>query len=507
MKKRVVIIGAGYGGIALANLLGKAGYLVDVIEKNETLGGRVTSFSQQGFTFDIGPSWYLMPEVFEQYYQLFGASSHERLQLVPLKPGYKVFFENQSPVVIQGNLEKDLETFESIESGSANKLQRYVSLSSHIYTVATKHFLYTNFQRLHELLKPVILKSAPRMLGMVFRPLDSYVASIFKDARLKKILEYHMVFLGSSPFQAPAIYSLMSHLDFKSGVFYPGKGMQSLITDLMGLGASYDITYHTNKSVVKVTTDKDTATGVLLDDGQALAADIVVSNADLHFTETQLLEKTQQTYPEKHWKKRQPGPSALMITMGVRGTLPDLLHHSLLFVDDWRGNFDAIYKTMTVPQSASIYLCNPSKTDPNLAPSDTENLFALIPLPAGIDISAAEELALADRFIEQIGRMIDAPDLAERIIFRKVFGPNNFKSSFNAWNNNAFGGESHLLNQSVIFRTKNISKKIKNLYYVGAGTLPGIGLPMCLMSAQLAYKRIHGIKTGGPLQSIPTEKP
>lgn len=502
MTKKVIIIGAGYGGMALANMLGKAGYQVEVFEKNTEPGGRIAGYQNNGFTFDIGPSWYLMPEVFEQYYQLFGANAAERLDLVRLSPGYKVFFENEPPITIAGDLQKDAAVFDQYEQGGGAKLHKYVQTSTFIYKTATKHFLYTNFQRLHELIKPEILLHAPRMLGMIFKPLDSYVSHYYKDSRLKKILEYHMVFIGSSPYQAPAIYTLMSHLDFSSGVFYPRKGMMSLASDLKNLGEPYDITYYTDAAVKNITVTSGNATGVQLADGREFAADIVVSNADMHFTETQLLASEHQSFPERYWKKRQAGPSGLLINLGISGQLPQLQHHTLLFVDKWRENFTAIYETMEIPETASMYICNPNKTDPSLAPAGTENLFVLLPLPSGVNMDKTATNALANRAIDQISRMIDAPDLKERIIIKDIFGPNEFASRYNAWANNAFGGESHLLKQSIIFRTPNKSRKVKNLYYVGAGTVPGIGLPMCLMSAHLVYKRIMGIKTGGPIQEI-----
>jgi len=505
MKKRAIIIGAGYGGMALANLLGKAGYQVDVYEKNERPGGRISAFEQDGFLFDIGPSWYLMPEVFDQYYALFGESATKRLDLIRFTPGYKVYFGKGEPIVIQGDLEKDAETFEQIEPGAGQQLRKYVETSSLVYNVATKHFLYTNFQRIGDVMKKEIFQHSLRMLTMVFRPLDAYVSKYFKDSRLKRILEYHMVFLGSSPFQAPAIYTLMSHLDFKSGVFYPRRGMLSLADDLADLGSDYDITYHADTPVHEIVVENGTATGVRLDSG-IVTADVVISNADLYHTETKLLSQPHQSFPASYWKKRQPGPGALLLSLGVKGVLPQLQHHTLLFVEEWRDNFRAIYEDMEIPEHASMYICNPTKTDPSLAPEGMENLMILVPLPSGVAMTDDETSAFSARIIEQLSIAIDQPDLASRIVSQMIFGPNDFESRYNAWQYNAFGGQSHILRQSIIFRTPNKSRKVKNLYYVGAGTLPGIGLPMCLMSAELVYKRITGIKTGGPLIGLEDNK-
>lgn len=498
-KPTAIIIGAGYGGMALANLLGKAGYTVNVYEKNATAGGRISAIEQDGYTFDLGPSWYLMPEVFEQYYHLFGASAERRLSLMRFSPGYRVFFEKHPSVTIQGDVAIDKHTFEAIEPGAGQRLERYVERSTHAYELAVRYFLYNNFLRLGDFFKWPVLRSAPRMLALMSRHLDRHVGGSFRDVRLKELLEYHMVFLGSSPFQAPAIYSLMSHLDYKTGVFYPRHGMLSLVTDMQALGDGYDITYHYNTPVKEIIVEGRAAVGIRLADGTERRADIVISNADLQFTETSLLALEHQSFPETYWNKRQPGPGALLVSLGVRGELPQLLHHNLYFVDDWKSNFDSIYIDKTLPKNASFYVCNPSKTDKKLAPDGHENLFILVPLPAGVTLSEDDQERLATRIIGTFAAAIDAPDLTSRITSKRLFGPQDFHETFNAWAYNAFGGESHLLRQSIIFRTPNQSRMVDNLYYVGAGTVPGIGLLMCLISAELTFKKITGNRRSGPL--------
>lgn len=499
MKQRAIIIGAGYGGMALANLLGKAGWRVDVYEQNEAIGGRLTAFEQEGFAFDIGPSWYLMPEVFEQYYHLFGESAKKRLQLVRLKPGYKVFFDSKPPLIIQGNTTNDASTFEAIEPGAGETLRRYIAKSSKIYETATQHFLYNNFDNLFDMLRISTLRYLPRLLGLTLLPLSRYVAHYFSDQRLRQILQYHMVFLGNSPFQAPAVYSLMSNLDFNTGVFYPKRGMMSLVDDLKQLGSAYDIHYHINSPVRRIIVKDGVATGIQLKNGKIITGDVVISNADTHFTETSLLPRRYQTYGERYWKRRQPGPSALVISLGIRGALPQLQHHSLYFVDEWKENFTAIYKRKVIPKHASMYICNPTKTDAALAPKKHENLFILVPLPAGVSLGSKEAEQLTRTLLDKLAHAIDQPDLTKRIVTKRIFGPSDFAKRYNAWEYNAFGGESHLLTQSVGLRTPNHSRKVNNLLYVGAGTQPGIGLPMCLIGAELAYKRIMNIKKDGPL--------
>lgn len=499
MSKKAIIIGAGYGGMALANLLGKVGYKVLVLEKNDTLGGRIRVTKKAGYTFDLGPSWYLMPEVFEQYYGLFGASARKRLDLIRLSPGYKVFFEYADPVVVAGTLKQDAALFDEIEPGAGQRLKQYVTASSRTYDVSLKHFLYSNFTRFRDIMQPSILAHTPTLLRLTTQSLHSYVSRHFHDSRLQQILEYQMVFLGSSPFHAPAIYTLMSHLDFKTGVFYPKRGMTSLVDDLLQLGEAFDIDYRTKATVQKIRVNSGRAVGVELADGSIEDADIVVSNADLHHTETKLLAGADQSFPESYWQKRQPGPGALLISLGIKKQLPQLLHHNLYFVKEWRKNFDDIYESAVVPEHASLYVCNPSKTDRSLAPKGRENIFILVPIPAGKILPEQEQQRVADRIITTLGTAINEPDLAAHVETRLLFGPEDFGSTFNAWQYNAFGGESHVLSQSIFKRTPNKSRKVKNLYYVGAGTLPGIGLPMCLIGAQLAFKRIIGSIKSGPL--------
>lgn len=499
MKKKAAIIGAGYGGLALANLLAKAGYEVLVHEKNPSAGGRIQAVKQDGFTFDLGPSWYLMPEIFDQYYQLFDRSAEKELDLIRMSPGYKVWSEGHEPLIIHSDVDKDMTTFEAIEPGAGKKLQRYVTRSSQVYEVAVKHALYNNFTRVSDVLQWPLLRQLPTMLPLVWRTLDAHVSRRFRNLRLKQLLEYHMVFLGSSPFQAPAVYSLMSHLDFRSGVYYPQRGMLELVGSMERLGRSLGVAYHYNSPVKQVVLDGHQATGIELMNGERIAADLVISAADIHHTETKLLPPAARSYSEKYWQKRQPGPGALLVSLGIKGELSNLHHHNLYFVKNWRENFAAIYETHTVPEHASLYVCNPTKTDPSLAPPGHENLFVLLPLPAGVTLTPEQKVSCKDKIIQILAEMTGEPDLPERIISQLIYGPEQFGEQFNAWQYNAFGGESHLLRQSVIFRTRNRSKKVSNLYYVGAGTLPGIGLPMCLISAQLTYKRITGNCRRGPL--------
>jgi len=500
MPKTVAIIGAGIGGLAVANMLQKAGFQVTVYEKNAQLGGRAGKRVTKGFTFDTGPSWYLMPAVFEQYFSLFNIAVNDELGIKRLDPAYKVFFESRNAVTIRGDHTKDGQTFEAIEKGSGKALEQYVTEGNEIYQMAIKHFLYTNFTDLRDLANKEVLLSAGRMVKLLLTPIHSRVARFVTSKPLQQILEYPMVFLGTSPFKAPAMYSLMSALDFKEGVFYPARGMYSIIELLVSTGRKLGVEYKTNTNVQSILHENGKATGLLVDD-QIVYADIVISNADLHHTETKLLDAPARSYPEKFWDKKEAGISALLLYIGVKGSLPQLEHHNLLFVDRWRENFEDIYDAKKIPESASLYVSRTTATDPTTAPKGYENMFVLAPLPTEVPLNAAQQKALTKKLIAQISTAINEPDLQDRIVTLETFGPNDFTSTFNAWQGTALG-MSHLLKQSAMWRIPNQSKELDNLYYVGANTVPGIGLPMCLIGAELVYKRIMGIKRGGPVQSI-----
>jgi phytoene desaturase len=500
MAKKIIIIGGGIGGLASANLLQKAGYDVHVYEKNTQLGGRAGELKKDGFTFDTGPSWYLMPEVFKQYFSLLGVNVTKELNIKRLTPAYKVFFESHSPVTVQGNLKKDAKQFEAIEPGAGKQLETYVKEGDEIYQLAMRRFLYTNFTDNRDLVNKEVLASTGRMAKLLLTPIHSRVKKFVTAKPLQQILEYPMVFLGTSPFKAPAMYSLMSALDFNEGVFYPAKGMYSIIELLVSTGKKLGVTYHTDSDVTKITHTEDRATGIMVGK-KHITADIVISNADLHHTETRLLDQPARSYPDSFWFKKESGISALLIYIGVKGSLPQLQHHNLFFVDKWKENFTDIYDSKKIPDAASIYVSRTSATDPKTAPKGHENLFVLVPLPTDVHISKVGQKKLADRFIQQIAKSIGVPTLAKKIVSLETFGPGDFKEKYNSWQGTALG-MSHLLKQSAMWRIPNKSKKLKNLYYVGAGTVPGIGLPMCLISAQLVYKRVVGIKKGGPVLKI-----
>jgi phytoene desaturase len=521
-ERDVVVIGGGIGGLATSALLAREGHRVTLLEKRDEVGGRAGSWEQDGFRFDTGPSWYLMPEVIDHFFKLMGTSAAEQLDLRKLDPGYRVVFEAGGAVDVPADREAVTKLFESMEAGAGEQLSNYLDSAEDAYEIAKKRFLYSTFQSFLPFFRPDVLKRLPRIGSLLLQPLQSFVEKRFKDPRIQQILGYPAVFLGSSPFDAPSMYHLMSHLDLDDGVLYPMGGFTTLIAAMKQVATDAGVDIRTGADVVSIDTEARTPGRSPLDRRSAtvravtyrsagttttIDADIVVSAADLHHTETTLLPADLRTYPETYWEKRVPGPSALLLYLGVRGSLPQLEHHTLLFTTDWRDNFGRIFgKETSVPSPASLYVCRPSATDDSVAPEGHENVFVLVPIPADVTIGRgglerggdARVEDLADAVIGQISQWAGVPDLAERIVVRRSYGPQDFADDLNAWRGTSLG-PAHILRQSAFFRGSNRSAKVDNLFYAGSSTVPGIGIPMCLISAELIVKRLRGDTSTGPL--------
>ncbi len=487
-KKSAIIIGGGFGGLAAACLLGKHGFKVTVLEKNEQMGGRASVFKAKGFSFDMGPSWYLMPDVFEHFFEILDEDISDYISLKRLSPSYRIFFKDvyERPVDIYGNSKKDAVTFEKLESGSSKVLDRYLDRAEYVYKTAIDKFLYKNYDSIKDFMSPSLAKEAGKLA--LFSNMDRYVRKYFKSPEIQKIMQYPLVFLGSSPYNAPAIYSLMSHVDFNQGVFYPDKGFGSVVKALEKIAKKYSVHLETNSEVTKIITKNGKAIGVKVGE-QQLFADIVVSDADPHFTEQKLLQPNERDHSDKYWQSRTLAPSALLMYLGVSGKLPQLLHHNLIFSKDWKQNFGQIFDKPQFPDDPSLYISNPSKTDTSVAPKGYENLFVLVPIAAGLNYSKKELEKYANKILKTIEQETKILDLRERIVYKRLFCVDDFETRYNSFKGTGLG-LAHTLKQTAVFRPKNISKKVKNLYYVGANTHPGIGVPITLISAELLAKRL-----------------
>jgi phytoene desaturase len=507
--KKIVIIGAGIGGLGAACYLSKAGFNVTVIEKNSELGGRANIFSAQGFTFDMGPSWYLMPDIFEHFFDVMGEDLPSYLKLSRLSPSYRIFFREETdtsgkPLVIDmhSDLSKDIPTLAPYEEQFAEKIQDYLKQSEAQYTIAKKDFMYRNYNTIFDFFTWDIMKNGLKL--NVFSNIDAHISKWFKSDIVKKILEYTMVFLGSSPYETPALYSIMSHIDFNMGVFYPEGGLHSIANALEAIGTKYGVMYLRNTSVTQINVLEGKTTGVTLSDGTVIKADSVVSNADMYFTETKLLVPEYQTYPESYWEKKTLAPSGFILYLGVDKKIPSLTHHNLVFSKDWRKGFGELFTKPVLPTDPSYYVCAPSVTDATVAPAGCENLFVLVPIASGLSYTDTEINAYAKKILDSMEQDLGIPGLKKHITYQRIFSVKDFESMYNAYKGNALSGMAHTLFQTAVFRPDNRSKKVSNLFYVGAGTNPGIGVPICLISAELVYKRIMGVTHAHPITEIIT---
>lgn len=488
-KNKIVVVGAGFAGLSAACLLAKDGYEVTVLEKNSTPGGRARSYSDSGYTFDMGPSWYLMPDVFEKFFGIFGKKPEDFFELVQLEPSYRIFFDD-SVVDISGDLEKNLKLFDKFEKNGAEKLKRYLSEAKLKYEVAMREFINKDYSNIFDLVNWDVLSKGPKLT--LFTSLDKYASKIFDSDKAKKILQYNVVFLGGNPKNTPAIYSLMAHVDLNMGVWYPMGGLISVVEALYKLGKSLGIEYKFGQEVTGINVTEGKADKVITKDAE-YGTDLIVNTADYAFSETQLLPKKYQTYNQRYWEKRTLAPSGYMMFLGLDKKVKKLAHHNLMLDKDWTRHFDEIFEKPGWPENPSYYVSCPTKTDESIAPKGKDIIFVLVPVAS--DLNDSNEIR--EKYFDWVVTSMEnytGEQIKDHIQVKRIYTHRDFISDYHAYKGTALG-LAHTLFQTAIFRPSNKSKKVSNLYYAGQFTNPGIGVPMALISAEIVrdlVKKNHG---------------
>jgi len=477
----VNIIGSGFAGLAAAASLAQKGVKVDVYEKNTTLGGRARQFQEMGFTFDMGPSWYWMPDVFDDFFNRFGYQTSDLLDLKKLEPGFTIFFENEERMDVPAELDDIYQMFEQLEKGSADKLKKFLSEGAYKYEVGVKDLVYKPSLSFTELMDPRLFFASFKL--HVFKPFDKYVRSYFKHPHLVSLMEFPVLFLGAMPQDTPALYSLMNYAALSMGTWYPMGGMHKIIEAMQYVAKEQGVNFHTDSEVEKIIVENGKASALQIN-GKSHHADVTLAAADYHHVDQQLLESNHRHYSPKFWDKQVLAPSSLIFYLGVNKKLPNLNHHNLFFDADFETHAKAIYKKPAYPENPLFYVCCPSKTDASVAPEGMENIFILMPLAPGIEDNPKLR---EDYFVKMMTRMekVCGTNIRDHIIYQRGYSVKDFKKDYHAFKGNAYGLANTLF-QTAIFKPKMKSKKVDGLYYAGQLTTPGPGVPPSLISGMVA---------------------
>lgn len=482
MDKDIKIIGSGFSALAASCYLAQQGNKVTVYEKNETIGGRARQLKKDGFTFDIGPTWYWMPDVFERFFADFGKKPSDYYELIKLSPAYQVYFGINEFITIADNLEEIASTFENIEKGSSKALKAFMAEAQSNYDIAIKDLVYRPGVSPLEL---VTLETAKKV-GQFFGNISKDIRKRFRNKKLVQILEFPVLFLGAKPSDTPSFYSFMNFADFGLGTWHPKNGMYSVIEAIEKLALELGVTIITNSNIEKITVSDGKADGLIIN-GEKIKADIVLSGADYHHTETLLNEKD-RAYSEKYWENRTFAPSSLLFYVGFDKKIENVEHHTLFFDVDFDVHAQDIYDNPKWPEEPLFYASFPSKTDNNAAPEGKEAGIFLIPLAPGIEDTEELRNKYFNKIISRFEKLTQQ-DVKNSVIFKESFCVKDFIKEYNSYKGNAYGLANTLL-QTAFLRPKLKSKKVENLYFTGQLTVPGPGVPPALISGKLVSELI-----------------
>ena len=498
MRKSALVVGAGFSGLSLAALLAHRGWNVRVVEKNAEPGGRARVWRSGGYTFDMGPTWYLMPEVFDRFFEAVGARREDYYRLATLDPSYRVYFGDGVVADVVRDREKSLEVFERLEPGVRPRLEAYLEDSRVKYDTALESFLYRDYRTVFQFLNRKLVAGAFRL--SLLRNLEGFVEARFRDNRVRQLLQYHMVFLGNVPRRAPALYSLMSHADLDLGVHYPlvtdgrraphraGGGIGCVVDSLVDLCTALGVQISLGREVSGILVRRGRAAGVRLAGGEEIGADLVAVSADYAHAETELLEPVHRSYPRRYWEGRALAPSMFLLYLGLDMRTPGLAHHTLHFAADWQPHFRSIADNPAWPDKPCFYLCSPARTDPGCATAGGEALMVLVPVAAGLPDTPEIRESYRERVLDHVEEVLGSR-IREHIRVERLYTVNDFAADYNAWRGTALG-LAHTLGQTAVFRPAHHSRKVRGLWYTGAYTHPGIGVPMALISSHVVADRI-----------------
>jgi len=491
--KKAVVIGSGFAGLSAACFLAKAGCEVTVLEKQHAPGGRAGQLKEQGFMFDMGPSWYWMPEVFERFFNCFGKKVADYYQLERLDPSYRIYWPHDI-MDIPANYEELKALFESIESGSAAQLDKFMAEAEYKYNVGINKLVHKPGQSVTEFLDWEVIKGVFKL--DVFTNMKMHVGKYFKHPKLQEMMEFPVLFLGALPQHTPALYSLMNYADIKLGTWYPQGGMYKIVEGMFSLAKELGVKFYFDCNVTSIDIVNNNAKSVT---GQTTMnyepstiicpADVVIGAADYHFIETKLLPESCRSYTDDYWNKRVMAPSCLLYYVGLNKKLNNVLHHSLFFDTDFKKHGREIYTEPQWPANPLFYVCVSSVTDTTQAPEGYENLFFLIPVAAGLQGDTEE---LRDRYFDDIVKRFEhrtGQSIKENIVFKKSYSVSNFVNDYNSFKGNAYGLANTLM-QTAVLKPGCKSKKVNNLFYTGQLTVPGPGVPPSLISGEVVAKEV-----------------
>ncbi len=485
MPKKIVIIGSGFAGLSSAAFMCQAGWDVTVLEKHPTPGGRARQLKEKGFTFDMGPSWYWMPDVFERFFNHFDKKVADYYKLDRLSPSYTVYWED-GKVDIPSDFQELKHLFESIEKGSAEKLDKFIGEAAFKYKTGMQKLVLKPGLSVFEFLDWDVIRGIYQL--DIFTSIKKHVSKYFRHPKIQQLLEFPVLFLGALPENTPALYSLMNYADMKGGTWYPHGGMYSIVDGMYKLGKSLGAKFRFNENVTDIIVEKGKAKKVVTESG-SYDADVVIGSADYHFMETKLLPKIYQSYSDEYWDSRVMAPSCLIYYIGLNKKLPGLSHHSLFFDAPFEQHANEIYTTKQWPADPLFYVSATSVTDNTVAPEGCENLFFLVPLAAGLEQDNEE---LREKCFASIMQRIEkhtGQSLSDAIIYKKSFAQNDFIKEYNSFKGNAYGLANTLM-QTAIFKPRCKSKKVSNLFYTGQLTVPGPGVPPSLISGEVVAKQV-----------------